>query len=231
VALLGLIGGFATPPLIGGDQQATLPLLGYLLLLEIGMTAVTRRRGWVGLTALTFFGSIVWAGVLAALGPDGIDRFALQAFLIGSAAVYVVGATRFTSEDKSANSFGPLTPIRIATTAIGAVVVFVGALVASGEFALMDFAMLGLLGVGVMVLARIKASYAPMAWLAGAASGLTLMAFAIRTLWSTEPAPVGYFAWLVAGFGFLYAGGSYLAMWRSPRAHWWAGGCVAAGIG
>jgi uncharacterized membrane protein len=231
VALLGLIGGFATPPLIGGGQQATLPLLGYLLLLEIGMTAVTRRRGWIGLTALTFVGSIVWAGVLAALGLNGIDRFALQAFLIGSAAVYVVGATRFTADEAPVSSFGPLTPIRIATTAIGAVVVFIGALVASGDFALTDFVMLGLLGAGVMVLARIKASYAPMAWLAGTASALTLVAFAIRTLWGTEPAPVSYFGWLVAGFGFLYAGGSYLAMWRSPHAAWWASGSVVAGVG
>src|SRR5690606_5006914 len=52
VALLGLVGGFITPALIGAADAATGPLFGYLLLLEVGMVAVSRHRRWFGLMAL-----------------------------------------------------------------------------------------------------------------------------------------------------------------------------------
>ena len=231
VALLGLIGGFATPPLIGSGNQQIVPLLGYLLLLEVGLMAITRRRGWVGLTGLTLLASMGWALVVMLLDISPQQRFALEAFLIGSAAVYVLGATGMTAETQPKTTSSPLGLLRIAMTALGAGVVFLGAVVAQSDFALTDFVMLGLMGAGVLVLARLKPMYGPMAWLAGAASALTLVAFAIQAVWQNAPASVELFTWLVFAFGLLYSGGSYAAMWRSGWMHRWAAGSVAASFG
>jgi hypothetical protein len=60
VALLGLIGGFATPLLVQSETTSPLGLFGYLLLLNAGLLVLGRKRGWplippLGLLATLFY--------------------------------------------------------------------------------------------------------------------------------------------------------------------------------
>ena len=93
-----------------------------------------------------------------------------------------------------------------------------------GGFTLIEFGMLGLLGLGCIVLARIDKRYLTMPWLSMGASAMMLLADWLRYLW-LEPEvslPVVQFAWLTIGFGLLYVLGSYSCLWRSGRESVWA---------
>ena len=53
IAVLGLLGGFATPILLSAQENRPIPLFGYLLLLNVGLAWVAYRKGWVILSGLT----------------------------------------------------------------------------------------------------------------------------------------------------------------------------------
>lgn len=53
IAVLGLLGGFATPILLSTGENRPLPLFGYLLLLNVGLAWVAYRKGWTILSLLT----------------------------------------------------------------------------------------------------------------------------------------------------------------------------------
>src|SRR2546430_17463482 len=57
VALLGLIGGFATPLLASQGQDAQVVLFSYLLILDSGVLVLTRARTWRGLEPLALLAS------------------------------------------------------------------------------------------------------------------------------------------------------------------------------
>ena len=53
IAVLGLLGGFATPVLLSTGQNEPIPLFAYLTLLNIGLAWVAYRQTWPLLTMLT----------------------------------------------------------------------------------------------------------------------------------------------------------------------------------
>ncbi|HEX6215324.1 MAG TPA: DUF2339 domain-containing protein, partial [Vicinamibacterales bacterium] len=53
IAVLGLLGGFATPILLSTGENQPVPLFAYLLLLNIGLAWVAYRQGWMILSVLT----------------------------------------------------------------------------------------------------------------------------------------------------------------------------------
>ena len=66
IALLGLVGGFATPMLLATGHDNPLGLFGYLGLLNLGLAWVAYRKRWPLLTALTVGFTVLyqlgWAG-------------------------------------------------------------------------------------------------------------------------------------------------------------------------
>lgn len=87
-AVLGLVGGFAAPALVGGDE-ANLPLLSlYLGLVTAGLTLSGRhqQRPWMGIAALV--GGLGWGFVLLLTGEFGISGvLALGLYLVALGAV------------------------------------------------------------------------------------------------------------------------------------------------
>ena len=53
IAVLGLLGGFATPALLSTGENRPIPLFAYLLLLNIGLAWVASRKRWSVLTICT----------------------------------------------------------------------------------------------------------------------------------------------------------------------------------
>ena len=64
IAVLGLVGGFATPFLIATETDNPIGLFGYVLLLDLGLIALARRRGWSALALLALLGTRLLSGVL-----------------------------------------------------------------------------------------------------------------------------------------------------------------------
>jgi len=116
-AVLGLVGGFAAPALVGGDE-ANLPMLAlYLGLVTGGLTYAGReqKREWMGIAALV--GGLGWGAILLLGGNPGVaDILALGLYF----TVLGVLVPAFAASD------GFATPVRL-----------VAALVASVQLALL----------------------------------------------------------------------------------------------
>ena len=93
IALLGLIGGFATPILLSTGSDNPIGLFGYVLLLDIGLLWLARARRWPVLMILALFGTFFYEAVwiLVRMGPDrallGLGILMLFGLLFGLAAV------------------------------------------------------------------------------------------------------------------------------------------------
>ena len=69
IALLGLLGGFATPALLGTAEDRPLALFSYLLLLNAGLAWAAARRGWALLPAASLALTGLY-GLSVAVKPD-----------------------------------------------------------------------------------------------------------------------------------------------------------------
>jgi len=59
IAILGLLGGFLTPPLISTGQDNPLGFFGYIAILDVGLLAVAWRRRWDHLALMAAMGTVV----------------------------------------------------------------------------------------------------------------------------------------------------------------------------
>ena len=66
IAVLGLLGGFATPALLSSGQNQPIPLFAYLALLNVGLAWVAYRQRWVVLTVLTLVLTTVYQWIWVA---------------------------------------------------------------------------------------------------------------------------------------------------------------------
>jgi uncharacterized membrane protein len=93
IAVIGLVGGFATPILLATGSDRPLGLFGYVLLLDLGLLALGRRRSWPSLALLSLVGTVVLEGLWigARMGPD---RALLGLAILAVFAVLVVAVGR-----------------------------------------------------------------------------------------------------------------------------------------
>ena len=92
-ALLGLAGGFAAAFLISDTGDQPLSLFGYLLLLDLGLLFVGRRRGWASLGLLALLGTVGFEGLWILESLDA-PRVPLALGILGVfAALFALGST------------------------------------------------------------------------------------------------------------------------------------------
>ena len=93
IAVLGLLGGFATPILVASEVDSPEALFGYILLLDLGLLWLARARGWPLLAVLSLAGTAVHQALWiftsmdderAALGIGVLAVFGLAFLLFGS---------------------------------------------------------------------------------------------------------------------------------------------------
>ena len=105
IAVLGLLGGFATPILLSTGENRPIPLFGYLLLLNVGLAWVAYRNGWIILSALTLVFTTLyqWGWVAqyldAAQLPLAIGIFTI--FPLIGYGVLMVARSRPASNEKT----------------------------------------------------------------------------------------------------------------------------------
>ena len=75
IAVLGLLGGFATPALLSTGENRPIPLFTYLLLLNAGLAWVAFKKGWPLLTILTL---ILTVDLSVGLGRQYLDTSQLS---------------------------------------------------------------------------------------------------------------------------------------------------------
>jgi uncharacterized membrane protein len=100
VAILGLLGGFLTPPLLSTGVDNPIGLFGYIALLDIGLLAVALRQRWNYLTLLAAVATILmqfaWVGKFYA--PHKVN-IAMTIFL-GFAGLFVAALAAAKRTDR-----------------------------------------------------------------------------------------------------------------------------------
>jgi len=90
IALLGLVGGFATPALLSTGENKPIALFSYLLLLNVGLLWVAIQRRWPLLTALSVVFTVIyewsWIGKFLTVSqlPLAVSIFILFAAAAGA---------------------------------------------------------------------------------------------------------------------------------------------------
>jgi uncharacterized membrane protein len=90
IALLGLVGGFATPALLSTGENRPIPLFIYLLLLNVGLAWVAVRKKWPVLTILTLVLTTAyqWGWVVSFLSSSDLT-LGMGIFLVFSVTSFV----------------------------------------------------------------------------------------------------------------------------------------------
>lgn len=225
VALLGLLGGFIMPKLLSTEPSSALQLFSYLILLQIGLIAVTRYRRWYWLMFCTFLGGVVWSllWILFAYHPADVHSVAL--FLLASTLVFLFGvpnALANLTEDWTKKPLQISLPWITVLTAMGLFVVLIG----KTNFPTTEWCYFGLLGAGCIVLARIQPRYLPAPVISALLSAILLGVWRNQGLGDRT----SELLWICTGLGAVYGAGSYAALWRSSRVEFWGWISAAGGL-
>jgi uncharacterized membrane protein len=196
-AVLGLLGGFATPVVLSTGQDRPLSLFSYVLLLNAGLAAVALKKRWHGLVLMGFFATLAievgWA--LKFLAPEKMG-IALLAFLVFGLLYLLLPLLAGKQESLTllqAGAAGAVVPFLFA-------VFLAGSRAYAGEWQLL-FGYLGLLDAALIAVALFRGR--TFLLLGGAlATGLTLPVWAAQGLgpavWGPTLAAIGLTALLNA---------------------------------
>lgn len=220
VALIGLIGGLLTPYLMRTGEPNVRGLFLYLLLLQVGLLTVARRRGWPWIAGLALGGGLVWAiaWLVEPFRPQ--DSPWLGGFLLLSVlAALAAGWSR-------AQAPGPPGFLRMSWAAVPGGLLALGLLAGRAGYTTTEWAYFGLLAAGTLVLARLRPDFEGLAWIAAGAGAALLGAWG----WAVAEPDLDRFLLTAAGLGILFAGGSWLALRGSARPGRWGALCAASGL-
>lgn len=216
VALLGLIGGFVTPTLImSSERHAWEATFTYLLLLEIGLAVVTRRRQWFGLSALTLLAAVLSAVAYSLFAWSPQSRGWLIVFVLGTSVVFVMNAARSASQDTGRPTL--MRRIWLGVGALGSGALLMTLLVAQSHFSVLELAALGVLAAGALALARLDLRYLPLAYLTAGLCGMMLLAWSISARVADMPLVPRQYYLLAIGYGLVFLVGGLACVWRNAR--------------
>ncbi|HVS30463.1 MAG TPA: DUF2339 domain-containing protein [Thermoanaerobaculia bacterium] len=195
IALLGMMGGFATPALLSTGENRPIGLFSYLLLLNAGLAWVAFKKQWPALTlgSLIFTVAYQWAWIGKFLTvsqlPLAAGIFALFA-VVGSSALWLRGAGR---RDGRQSGFDR---ISLAASVLPlAFAIFGAAVPAYGSRYNTLFGFLLFMVIGLAVIARMRGPQ----WLHVLGAVAALLTFAVWSAASyTTGAWPGILAWVAA---------------------------------
>jgi uncharacterized membrane protein len=211
IALLGLVGGFATPALLSTGENRPIPLFSYLLLLNIGLAWVAYRRRWTTLTAVSLVLTAIyqwyWTGTMLTRAqlPLAAAIFALFGVVAASSLWLGRGGDKKQSIFDRIGVAGAALPLLFGA--------FIAAVPAYGARYNVLFGFLLLIAAGLAAIAVARG----IAWLHLLGGVTTLLVFAIWRGFSFTPEawPL-ILAWLAAFF-VLYLG---VGIWyRTPAVY------------
>ena len=88
LAMLGLLGGLLTPFWLSTGESNQVSLLGYVLILDLGMGVLAASRGWFFLNGISFPGTVILFFSWGVQFYSRDDLWTTQAFLVVFAGLY-----------------------------------------------------------------------------------------------------------------------------------------------
>ena len=180
IALLGMMGGFATPALLSTGENRPIGLFSYLLLLNAGLAWVAWQKRWPALTigSVIFSVAYQWAWIAKFLDAAQLPLAAGIFIVFAMAAAAVLWLRRVDAQQRlfdRAAKFGVAMPILFA--------LFTAAVPAYGARYHVLFAFLLLLAAGLGVVAMVR----NVEWLHALGLVGTVLTFAIWLVVSYTP--------------------------------------------
>ena len=216
VGLVGLAGGFITPAMVSTGDPHPAILLGYLLLLQLGVLWLERQRGWWYLPAIANAGGFAWASLVIVMPQDGIggiDALAVPIYLILVAASVFWLSPRLAGE----REWPPSRIVGLATAVMAALLMM--ARLEHGGFAAGDWAFaIAMAAVGA-VSGRLRPQHEASAFSLAVVPLLGLLA------WSGGYQPVfdaDRYLWIAGIVGALGTGGGYALLWGARHPERWS---------
>ena len=204
IALLGMMGGFATPALLSTGENRPIGLFSYLLLLNAGLAWVAYKKRWPALTIGSVLFSVVyqWAWIAKFLDAAQLPLAAGIFLVFAMAAAAALWMRREDAQQRffdHAGKFGVALPVLFA--------LFAAAVPAYGARYHVLFTFLLLMAAGLAAIAMTQ----KIEWLHALGLVATLLTFAIWLVVSYTPeawpAVVGWasaFVLLYLGIGLRY---------------------------
>lgn len=194
VALLGLVGGFLTPPLLSTGVDRPLGLFGYIAVLNIGLAATALRQKWGFLVGLAALGTLIievgWVSKFFAVSKAPIAVGVFTGFSVLFMGVLQL-ARRWAAEDRWVRASAASMPL--------VSMVFTTYLLSFPELGArpgLVLSFLFVLDACVMALCWIREDFRK---LSAAAGGI---AFLVLLIWTTRWLTVDLLYW---GLGYYFA--------------------------
>ncbi|HET8773451.1 MAG TPA: DUF2339 domain-containing protein, partial [Thermoanaerobaculia bacterium] len=197
IALLGMMGGFATPALLSTGENRPIGLFSYLLLLNAGLAWVAYKKRWPALTAGTVIFSVIyqWAWIAKFLDVAQLPLAAGVFLVFGIAAATALWIRRDDQQQRTFDrlgEFGAAMPLLFA--------LFAAAVPAYGARFNVLFGFLLAMAAGLAIIAKVRG----IEWLHALGLVGTILTFAIWLAVSYTPeAWPAMLAW-VSAFVILY---------------------------
>lgn len=221
IALMGFIGGFLTPMLMGDSHQDTMSLFIYLFVLFGAAQFLCVKRGWWGLFLGTLIGAYVWTASLLCSHAwgYGVSPEGALLFILGICALNAGLSLLF--DPKVGEGRGPVLLGCIRVLAWGGGLLQTLILVWVGGFETVDMALFAVLSIGALTVAVLREErFSWAAWLA-------LCAMVVGTLVDPEQSLLYYGVW-PAGVAVVFFVVAHFKALRSEQAGFWRGVSVGA---
>jgi uncharacterized membrane protein len=225
IAVLGLLGGFATPALLSTGENRPIPLFAYLLLLNVGLAWVAYARGWPILTWLTLILTVVyqWGWVFKFLQSSSLP-LAMGIFIVFPLASFVGYILRSRSSDESGPHGSQFAQTAIISSALPlAFAVYLAAIPEYGERFVLLLGFLLLLDLGLLAISIARRE--PFLHALGAVTTTVVMAIWLAMSYAPGVATTAALGF-TAAFALLYLSAPIVAQWfdrplegPSERAH------------
>ena len=216
IALIGLVGGFLTPMLMGNFREETASLFVYLFLLFGAAQFLCVKRGWWALFLGSLVAAYLWSGSLlvtyaGGLGgnPEGAMLFILGVCALNASLVLFVDVKVSAGRTRDL-----LVLIRLLAWSGGLLQAL--ALVWLGGFGTIDMALFSVLSLGALALAVIREE--EFAW----GGYLAFTAILVSALANPEPQLLPFLAWPL-GVSLVFFVVSHFKALRSERPMLWHG--------
>jgi len=209
IALLGLIGGFLTPALVGSSEPNAPMLFTYLYAVLVGLFVLIRRKNWWLLSIPAVISAFLWVALWLVTSFKPEDGIWLSLFLIAVATIVITQSKKAIEEGKADLTTAFYLPTVLNYITISGALTLMGVTVFKSHFDMMEWGLFGLLAAGSLALSYFNEKlYGLAPWLSLATSAAMLIG------WQGEPQS---FALTLSAFALLYGLSGYLIMWRSSN--------------
>lgn len=181
IALLGLLGGFATPLAISTGEDRPIPLFGYLFLLDVALLGIATRRRWPALALVALGATALYELSWIFTAMDGPEVFIGLVVTVAFAMLFVFGVGRIAGRSNEVHE-GAERLVRIGATLLPLALGL--GFAARGEVTL-GFVPTLILSVLVTLAGLYVGKADGMRWLRGATAG-GAVAFAVVHLFAGE---------------------------------------------